>query len=304
MRGTSLVVVPSPAGFAGLATRIRAAHEAAQAGARRALEDAVRCGELLLEAKRVVGYGRWLPWLAENTGIGARQAQRYMRVAQHRDVVLAANTQSTAHLSAAVALLAAPRAVRQPHVAWTGEVEWYTPAAYVEAARTVMGGIDLDPASSDHAQRTVRATVYYTAETDGLAQPWRGRVWLNPPYRADLIGRFVRKLLDELEAGNVTEAVLLVHARTDAAWFHEAAGGAVAVCFKLGRISFETPDGTGDSPTTGSAFLYYGDRPDRFARIFGDSGLVFLDRVPPVRAAAEAPLCPIAADYTPAEVAA
>ncbi len=58
---------------ADLATRIRAAHETAQAGARRALEDAVRCGELLLEAKRLVGHGRWLPWLAENTGIGSRQ---------------------------------------------------------------------------------------------------------------------------------------------------------------------------------------------------------------------------------------
>ena len=157
-----------------LATRIRAAHAAAQAGARRALEDAVRCGELLLEAKRAVGHGRWLPWLAENTGIGARQAQNYMRVAQHRDVVLGSNTQSTSHLSAAVALLAEPRDARQPHAARSGEVEWYTPARYVDAARTVMGGIDLDPASSDHAQRTVRAAAYHMAEADGLALPGAG----------------------------------------------------------------------------------------------------------------------------------
>ena len=272
-----------------LAARIRAAHEAAQAGACRVLEDAVRCGELLLEAKRAVGHGRWLPWLAENTGIGARQAQNYMRVAQHRDVVLAANTQSTAHLSAAVALLAEPRADHRPHPAWSGEVEWYTPQPYVEAARAVMGGIDLDPASSDHAQETVRAAAYHTLETDGLARPWRGRVWLNPPYRADLIAAFVEKLLDELEAGNVTEAVLLVHARTDAVWFHEAAGGAAAVCLTRGRIRFATPDGPGDSPTTGSAFLYFGDCPDRFARIFGDAGLVFLDRAAPVPTAPPAP---------------
>jgi hypothetical protein len=43
----------------------------------------------------------------------------------------------------------------------------------------------------------------------------------------------------------VTEAVLLVHARTDAAWFHEAAGGAAAVCFTRGRIRFATPTGRG-----------------------------------------------------------
>ena len=120
----------------------------------------------------------------------------------------------------------------------------------------------------------MRAAAYHTAEADGLARPWRGRVWLNPPYRADLIGRFVRKLLDEFEAGDVSEAVLLVHARTDAGWFHEAAGGAAAVCFTRGRIRFATPDGTGDSPTTGSAFLYFGDRPDRFARVFGEFGSV------------------------------
>ena len=129
--------VASVAPEADLGARIRAAHEAAQAGARRALEDAVRCGELLLEAKRVVGHGRWLPWLAENTGIGPRQAQNYMRVARHRDVVLASNASSATHLSAAVALLAGPRADRQPHAAWSGEVEWYTPATYVEAARAL-----------------------------------------------------------------------------------------------------------------------------------------------------------------------
>jgi hypothetical protein len=35
----------------------------------------------------------------------------------------------------------------------SGQVEWYTPTKYIDLAREVLGAIDLDPASSDIAQR-------------------------------------------------------------------------------------------------------------------------------------------------------
>lgn len=50
--------------------------------------------------------------------------------------------------------------------------EWYSPAAYVKAARNVMGGIDLDPASCALANQVVQAARYFSKDDNGLAQEW------------------------------------------------------------------------------------------------------------------------------------
>src|SRR5262249_6260612 len=55
--------------------------------------------------------------------------------------------------------------------------EWYTPAKYIAAARQVLGGIDLDPASCEAANKTVQAGKFYTIDNNGLQFPWEGRVW-------------------------------------------------------------------------------------------------------------------------------
>ena len=63
----------------------------------------------------------------------------------------------------------------------SASVEHYTPPEIVEAAREVLGVIELDPATSVEANRVVRAIEIMTTSSNGLTRRWRGRVFLNPP---------------------------------------------------------------------------------------------------------------------------
>lgn len=86
----------------------------------------------------------------------------------------------------------------------SGENEWYTPAPIIEAARAVLGDIDLDPASTEAANSTVKAAQFFSAEDNGLDQAWHGRVWMNPPYSQPLVQQFADKLVTSVKAGDVT----------------------------------------------------------------------------------------------------
>jgi hypothetical protein len=63
--------------------------------------------------------------------------------------------------------------------------EWISNRDLVDSAHLLMGGIDLDPASSVMANKYVNAKNFYTISDDGLNdQEWHGNVYLFPPNRS------------------------------------------------------------------------------------------------------------------------
>jgi hypothetical protein len=110
--------------------------------------------------------------------------------------------------------------------------EWYTPRHVFDALGLVF---DLDPAAPTGGVPWVPAARHFSIEDDGLAQPWSGRVWLNPPYGQNT-ATWIRKLAAH------GDGIALVFARTDTAWFHEVAPAAHALCFLEGRLTFIPAD--------------------------------------------------------------
>jgi hypothetical protein len=109
--------------------------------------------------------------------------------------------------------------------------EWLTPPHIIQA----LGPFDLDPCTPD-LMPWVTARDRYTQSQNGLSLPWRGRVWLNPPYSNWW------DWMDKLAShGN---GIALIFARTETEAFHEKvwkrAGG---VLFMRGRIHFHYPSG-------------------------------------------------------------
>ena len=156
----------------------------------------------------------------------------------------------------------------------SGQNEWYTPPEFIESARQVFGGgIDCDPASCEIANQTVRASVYFSKENNGLSQTWQGNVWMNPPYSQPLIGEFADAVSDKFESGEIDAAIVLVNNATETAWFQRMTQAASAICFPKARIKFMDPQGnrTG-APLQGQAILYMGGNAKAFAKAFSVYG--------------------------------
>lgn len=181
----------------------------------------------------------------------------------------------------------------------SGETEYYTPPNIIEAARAVMGSIELDPASSAQANARIGAARYFTEEINGLAQPWvTPSLWMNHPYgkseqkcapncRKKTCARrgfhseafkpgnteWINKLVEEYECGNVKQACCITFASTSEKWFRPLLKQ--PQCFLYGRISFILPNGEPlRGNTKGSVVTYFGRNVAKFAAEFEKLGQI------------------------------
>lgn len=126
---------------------------------------------------------------------------------------------------------------------------WQTPDWLMARIREALGGtIELDPCTTP--ENPTGAERFYTPDDDGILQPWdfARTIYVNPPYGRTIF-HWVKKAVAAGMFG--AQVILLVPARTDAAWWHYIAPKASILLFK-GRIRFK---GAGGSPKFPSALL-------------------------------------------------
>jgi hypothetical protein len=211
----------------------------------------------------------------EEIGITTQEASRWRTVAEVPESVVSRYVAAVAEQreqATTKGLLAFASAKNGQAQVSSDSNEYYTLAEHIEAARTVLGEIDLDPASHPSANGIVKAAQFFTADDDGLAQEWHGRVWLNPPW-GKAGPMFVEKLVGSYRRKEITAAVLLVNAHaTDTAWFQPLWD--YMLCFSSPRIRYWQPDGGGKSPNSGSVFVYLGSKGKHFVDVFEQFGAI------------------------------
>lgn len=134
-----------------------------------------------------------------------------------------------------------------------GSDEWYTPGWML----AWLPPLDLDPCWT--AASSVRAATTYDLRRgqDGLALPWQGLVWCNPPYSE--CRRWVAHAYRAGRGGTATVVLLIPSSVGDTFWHEMIWGQAAVVGFLRGRVPFDTAAGPGKATGLGgSALVIFG----------------------------------------------
>ena len=107
---------------------------------------------------------------------------------------------------------------------------WSTPQDFFDKQDAIYG-FTLDVCATAANAKCAR---FFTEADNGLAQPWQGVCWMNPPY-GRTIGLWMRKAHESHLTG--ATVVCLVPSRTDTRWWHDyAMKGQIE--FIRGRLKF------------------------------------------------------------------
>lgn len=140
------------------------------------------------------------------------------------------------------------RAMGSHQSAVGGKDEWLTPPDLIEK----LGPFDLDPCAPINRPWDTAAK-HYTIADDGLAQPWEGLIWCNPPYAC--ADRWLARMADH------ANGIALLFARTETALWHvHVWPHATSVLFLKGRLHFHHVTGARAKANAGapSALISYG----------------------------------------------
>jgi len=215
------------------------------------------------------------PTLAE-LGVTKKESSRWQQIADIPEEKFENYITNSKKKTQSALLAEAKKTTTGAHVGHaTGEFEWYTPKTIIDAAREVMGNIDLDPASCDYANQFIQADKFYSIEDDGLEQEWHGNVWMNPPYTQPIVTEFCNLLVENYVQNKVPQACVLVNNATETKFYQNMLNHARAVCFIKGRVKFVDPKGdSSGAPLQGQTVLYFGTHPRRFGEVFIKLGVV------------------------------
>lgn len=148
--------------------------------------------------------------------------------------------------------------------------EWYTPSHVFEALQCTF---DMDVASPGRdVTPWVPADAFITSGS--LDAPWRGFVWMNPPFgKRNGLEPWLQKFFDH---GN---GIALTPDRTSAPWWQTYAPRADAILFVSPKLKFIGADGNpGKSPAQGTCLLAAGDPATVALRRAARAGLGVLAR--------------------------
>lgn len=134
------------------------------------------------------------------------------------------------------------------------ENQWFTPKYIFDALNLEF---DMDPCSPGEGLTHVPAKEHLTIVENGLITPWKGTVFVNPPY-----GNHTILWIDKLAKHG--DGIALTFSRTDVKWFQQNIEFMSAICFISSRVKFHKGHiGEGSqvgTPGAGSMLLAFGEK--------------------------------------------